>query len=328
MKYLITIVLIYPFVIKAQIGGQAGYQVLNLTTNARTAALGGTTISLADGDISQISENPAILDSVRANDIFFNINPYFADVTVFTGAYAFTMKNWGTFSVELRAVGYGDFVMTDPSGLAIGEFQAQDYQFTIGKSHRLGPFALGANVAVVHSSIESYGSTAIVGNIGGVFSVNNHWTVAMSIQNIGGRVSDFTNLGRPDIPFDVKLGTSFKLKHMPVRFTLTTTNLVNENFVSNETQGFVGGADKVLRRVNIGAELLLHKNVQFLIGYSHKRKRELKLDTTGGGAGISWGLMLKIKRLQMRFSRATYHVAGGSSFISLQSNLNDFKRVL
>ncbi|MEO9482175.1 MAG: type IX secretion system protein PorQ [Ekhidna sp.] len=314
----------------AQIGGQLSFQSLNLTSNPRAAALGGTSISLADGDISQFFENPAILDSVGEKNIFVQINPYFADVFVYSGAYAFNIGSIGTFAAGLNYVNYGAFEMTDETGNHLGTFPAQDYTFQLGKAHSVGPFTLGANVKLSHSSIESYGATALLLDIGGIFRVNKNWTVAMVFENMGTQISGYTNFSSSQVPFDVKIGTTFKPEYMPIRFTITTTNLVNENAISLDDSGGRSSRDldKVWKRVNLGAEVLLSDHFQLLVGYSHKRKQELRLNEIGGGAGFSFGMMVKVKRIELRFSRATYHAAGGSSFISLRTDINDFKKIL
>ncbi|MEP0985496.1 type IX secretion system protein PorQ [Ekhidna sp.] len=330
MRFLGFIMCLTPILLWCQIGGSLGYQSLNLTNNPRTAALGGTTISLADGDISQFLENPSTLDSVGEKNVFVNFNPYFADTFIFSGAYSFNAKGLDNFAVGITYVNFGSFAMTDESGSKLGTFQAQDYTFFVGKAHQVGIFTLGTNLKLTHSSIENYGSTALLMDIGGTFRVNSNWTVAMVFENMGFRLSSFTDFDSPQIPFDVKLGTTFKPKYMPLRFTLTSTNLVND--FSSESSENTGRSnrtvDQILKRVNFGAEVLLNKHFQFLIGYSHKRKQELKLDEIGGGAGLSYGLMLRVKRIEFRFSRATYHAAGGSSFISLRTDLNDFKKIL
>ncbi|MFK7952192.1 MAG: type IX secretion system protein PorQ [Ekhidna sp.] len=330
MRIILFIAIVSPFFGLAQIGGQASYQSLSLTTNARAAALAGTSVSVAGGDLSQFFENPATLDSVSSGDLFLNINPYFTDAIVYSGAYAFDVKNIGTFAAGLNYVNFGSFEMTEETGEVLGEFQVQDYNIVLGKAHQLGPFVLGASLKLIHSSIDTYGSTAIVGDIGGLFRVNRNWSIGMVFQNVGGKISNYTSFETPDIPFDVKIGTSFKPEYMPLRFTLTSTNLVDENFTEeSSSQGRSNSQiDKVLKRVNVGAELLLSQNFQLLFGYSHKRKQELKLNDLGGGAGFSFGLMMKIKRIELRYSRATFHAAAGTSFISLQTNLKDFKRIL
>lgn len=314
----------------SQIGGKWGFQSINLTSNPRAAALGGTSISLADGDISQFFENPATLDSVNDKNLFLHLNPYFADVFVYSAAYSFNASKAGMLVAGVNYINYGEFEMTDDSGNSIGTFQAQDYTFQVGKAHRLGPFSLGANLKFSHAAIDTYSSTALLMDIGGVFRVNQHWTLGMVFENMGIVVSEYTGTIEQTIPFDVKVGTSFKPQYMPLRFTLTSMNLTQRNFEeeNNTTGRSSNGLDQVMRRISLGAELLLSENFQFLIGYNHKRKQELKLDEIGGGAGLSYGFMIKIKRMEMRFSRANYHVSGGSSFISIRTDLNDFKKIL
>ncbi|MEP1095091.1 MAG: type IX secretion system protein PorQ [Cyclobacteriaceae bacterium] len=330
MKFLSSILMLLPFLVIAQVGGANGYQVLDLSTNARSAALAGTSVSLADGDISQFFENPATLDSAKNGDVFFNLNPYFTDAIVFTGAYLFNVKELGSFAIGLHYLDFGSFERTDPAGNQLGDFTAHDYAVSIGKAHKLGPITLGASLKLLHSSIDSYGSTALVGDIGGVFRVTNNWSLGMVFSNIGTRLTKFNDLETADIPFDVKIGTTFKPEHMPLRFTLTTGNLVDGNIMEeNIAEGRSNQrVEKILRRVNFGTELVLSENFQLLFGYSHKRKQELKLEDIGGGAGFSYGLMLNIKKIELRYSRATFHAAGGSSFISLQTNLNNFKSIL
>ncbi|MEO9869365.1 type IX secretion system protein PorQ [Ekhidna sp.] len=330
MKYIFLIAFLIPIFGLAQIGGQSGYQSLNLTSNPRAAALGGTTISLVDGDVSQFFENPATLDSISAGNVFFHFNPYFADVFVYSGAYSFSIGNAGVFAAGIHYINYGAFDLVDETGAQLGSFRAQDYTFSIGKAHQIGVFSLGTNLKLTHSSIESYGSTAILVDIGGVFRINRNWSAAMVLKNMGFRISEYTQFSNPELPFDVKIGMSFKPEYMPLRFTLTSTNLTHENSSGSESSSgrSVSTFNQLFNRVNLGAEFLLSDNFQLLVGYNHKRKQELKLDDIGGGAGFSFGLMAKVKKVEIRFSRATFHTAGGSSFISLKTNLNDFKKIL
>lgn len=307
-----------------------GYQSLYTPTDPRSAALGGLAISLADGDISQSFRNPAILDSVNAGDTFFHINPFFADATFYSAGYSFDINGMKSFSVGLQYLNFGSFDLTDETGQELGTFTASDYVLFLSKAHQLGPFTLGASIKYLNSTIDSYSSSALALDIGGTFRVNPQWSVALTVENMGVQLSDYTTFSSNSLPFDVRLGTSFKPLYMPFRFTLTSSNLTDENFITSETDnGRSNDAiNKVLRRINFGAELLLSQNFQLLAGYNHKRKQELRLEEVGGGAGFSYGVMVRVKRFQFRFSRATYHAAGGTSFISLQTNLKDFKRIL
>ena len=313
----------------SQIGGQLDYQALNYTSNPRAAALSGSVISLGDGDLSQFFENPATLDSTESGDVFFHVNPYFADVNVFTAAYSFDLNRIEGLAIGVEFLDFGSFQMTDETGNTLGTFSASDYVISVGKSHRLGPFTLGANLKFAHSTIDIYSTSALAMDVGGLFRVNKNWNFGLVLRNIGTSISS-QNVSSPTVPFDIKIGTSFKPEYMPLRFSITSNNLSNDNLnLVEETTGRSNrGVNNVLKRVNLGAEILLSDNFQLLFGYNHKRKQELRLDTIGGGAGFSFGLMARVRQFQLRYSRAIYHAAGGSSFISVQTNLNDFKKIL
>ncbi|MEM0939458.1 MAG: type IX secretion system protein PorQ [Bacteroidota bacterium] len=330
MRKFFSILLMLPYLLYAQIGGQLGYQSLNLTTNSRSAALSGSSISLADGDISQFFENPAVLDSVASRGIFFHINPYFSDVLIYSMAYSFDIKDINDFALGLNYVDYGSFERTDETGMILGTFSASDYVLYLGKAHQLGPFTLGASLKFINSKVDTYSSSALAFDLAGIFRINKNWTLGTVFENIGGQLTNNSEINSTSLPFDVKIGTSFKPEYMPIRFTFTSINLIDQNLSLNETTSVksTSAFDKMLKRIHLGAEVLLSKHFQLLFGYNHKRKQELKLETRSEGAGFSYGLMVKVKRIQFRFSRATYHAAGGSSFISLQSNLRDFKQIL
>ena len=97
---------------------------------------------------------------------------------------------------------------------------------------------------------------------------------------------------------------------------------------ANESSRTVRAFDDFFRRINLGAELILSKNVQFLLGYNHLRRQELTLEETGAGAGFSYGLMIGIKKFTFRYARSVYHAKGGANFITIQSNLRSFNKVL
>jgi len=326
----LLIICMWPVLLMAQIGGQLNYQALNFTSNPRAAALAGSSISITDGDISQFFENPAVLDSVESGNVFFHFNPYFADASVFSLAYSFDINQLESFAFGINYLNLGSFQLTDETGELLGIFSAQDYVLMLGKAHQLGPFTLGVNMKFVNSSIDIYSTSALAADIGGLFRINKNWTVGMTFENIGFVLNENNIVDQTTLPFGVKIGTTFKPEYMPFRFTLTSNNLVEDNLSLEEasTGRSNSGIDGVLKRINFGTELLLNKNFQLLFGYNHKRKQELRLATRGGGAGFSYGLMIQIRKFRLRFSRATYHAAGGSSFISIQTNLNDFKKIL
>ena len=130
------------------------------------------------------------------------------------------------------------------------------------------------------------------------------------------------------IPFDVELGTTFKPQYMPVRFTFTVYDLTDRSQVfNNNPQETLDELDKVLRHLNFGGAFILGENIEILLGYNQKRRQELRLSQSAFGSGWSFGFLVKIRNLDLRFSRSTFHASGGTSFISLQSNMNAIKNI-
>ena len=308
----------------------SGYQSLHLPSGARNAALGGKVVSLADKDINQFTHNPASLDSMEATQLSVTYSPYFAGINQFIGHFYAPVLNG--VAVGLSYLDYGAFIETDPTGTLSESFKAQDYVITVGKSHRLGSFTFGLNLKFVNSSVESYGSSLLLGDLGGIYHYpGGDFKVGLVLKNFGFQFSQFSAL-KDQVPFDVQFGTSVKPKYMPVRFTITAYNLVSEGMVFRSgddlnTARTVRAFDSFFRRINVGMELILSRHVNLLVGYNHLRKQELKLEETGGGAGFSYGLMIAIKRFEFRYGRAVYHASSGANFFTLTTNINSFKKV-
>lgn len=308
------------------------YQSLNAPFGARNAALGGTVVSLADGDIMQFVHNPAVLDSVSAGALALNYSPYFAGIHAFSGAYQADFPALGKIAFGLTYFDYGTFTETTDNGQVIGEFEANDYLISIGKSHQLGSFSLGMNLKYALNGIAGYNSSVILGDLGGIYRApNTDFTVGLVFKNFGFVVDDFD--GRDSqVPFDVQLSTSVKPQHMPFRFSISAYNLTETSLYhqleGNSDSRAVKVADKIFRRINLGAELIIHQNIQFLFGYSHLRRQELSLVDSAEGAGFSYGFLIGIKKIKIRYAHASYHAAGGTDFFTIQTNLNSFNKIL
>jgi len=310
-----------------QSGGSTGFQALQLINNARTAGLGGYNVSWADGDLALFFQNPAILDSTQSGDAVIMYNPFFADINAFTGQYVAQFPVIGKIGFGLTYVDYGSFDQTDATGAASGEFTARDLMLVLGKSFTSGPFTLGTNIKFIQSGISGYQAHALTIDLGGLYRTpGSDLTIGMAIRNLGVAFSGYDD-DAPALPLQIETGVSFQPEGMPIRFSLTAHNFTDASddfFDEDENPNL---ADDVLKRVSVGAEILISPNVHVLLGYDHNRKRELRLEETGGGAGFSYGFMVDIRRYRLRFSRSTFHAAGGTSFLSLQTNIREFRKM-
>ncbi|MFY0606213.1 MAG: type IX secretion system protein PorQ [Cyclobacteriaceae bacterium] len=331
MRFTAAILLLWSTTCLAQFNN---FQSLNAPFGARNAALGGQVVSLADGDLFQFVHNPAVLDSVKSTSVGINISPYFADILSFSGAYQAEFSNIGSLAFGVTYLDYGDFAETADNGDELGTFQSSDLLLTLGKSHHIGAFSLGANMKYASNGVAGYGSSLLLFDLGGIYrSTKADFTAGLVFQNFGFVLNDFSASSESQVPFDVKISTSFKPEYMPFRFSISAYNLTQRDLYYQVASDInksrtVELADQLLRRINIGTELILGDNLQLLLGYSHLRRQELKIGEEGYGAGFSYGFLLGIKQFQIRYAHATYHAAGGTDFFSIQTNLHSFKKIL
>lgn len=330
LRYLSAIFILLSSVAHAQFNA---YQSLNTPFGARNAALGGRVVSLADGDLMQFAHNPGVLDSVSGGAAALNYSPYFAGIHGFQGSYYHTFDKMGGLAFAVSYLDYGTFTQTADNGDVEGEFTADDLMVVVGKSHRVGSFSLGANLKYARNGIAGYGSSMILGDLGGIYRAPGvDWTIGLVFKNFGLVFDQYTS-GDMQVPFDVQIGTSIKPEHMPFRFSISAYNITEQDVYFAEasdvsTSRSVEIADKFLRHITVGTELIISDGFQFLIGYNHLRRQELKVNDKGYGAGFSFGMKVAIKQFEIRYSHATYHSAGGTDFFTLQTNINSFKKVL
>lgn len=115
---------------------------------------------------------------------------------------------------------------------------------------------------------------------------------------------------------------------MPARFSVTLYNLARATSVDkkNSNNDVNGVVNKLMSHMTLGTEILISKNFNLRAGYNHLINQELSLENASGGAGFSFGFMLKIKGFELAYTRSIYHLSGGINYLTLNTNLNFFKK--
>ena len=310
----------------AQLGGEKAFEFLNLPNHAKLSGIGGVNITGADPNM--FLSNPALIREDYTGHLAVNYLNYVADINLMSAAYTHDFEKVGLLSFGVQYMGYGDFQGFDPSGAATGDFNASEFAITVGKSHSIGPFTMGANMKWVGSSIDNLNASALLFDLGGVFiHPEKELTAGIAIKNIGFRLSDYTGTANSELPTDLQVGITFKPQYMPFRLSLTGYNLFrdldyiddsgNTSF-SEEPSTF----NKIFRRITIGTELIFSENFQLRAGYNHMIRQELRLEERPGGAGFSFGFMFRVKTFEFAYTYAPYHVSGAGNYFTVMSNLS------
>lgn len=323
----------------AQIGGVASYDFLNLPNNARLAGIGGVNVSHRGDDVNMWITNPAVINEEQTDRLGLNVQPYYAGIVNNTLNYAWSRPKTGLWAASLNYLSYGSMDKTDPTGNVIGTFTASDYALTVGKSFSQENYRLGVSVKFIGSQVDEFNSYAIAADLGGLFvHPDKDFTLGLSIRNVGAVLRKYTPESDMNLPFQVVAGASFKPENMPVRFStgIQYLNRYDITYLDPNKPGQLDAngepikeektlADIIGRHFVFGAELILSKNFNIRAGYNYLRRRELRLEDRSGGAGFSIGAFVRIKRFDFGFTRAFYHVAGGTSLISITTRLGKQK---
>ncbi|MBL4706806.1 MAG: type IX secretion system protein PorQ [Flavobacteriales bacterium] len=348
-KIAFTFFLVLPALLSlGQIGGRNSFDFLQLVQPARIAAIGGSNVSIFDGDVNLAYTNPGLLNAGMHDKVALNFVDYFAGIKYGNASYTFALDTNvdQVLQVNLMHANYGDFQYADETGvLTGGNFTASDVALNVAYARQLSDdFRGGMSVKFIYSVIESYQAIGMAIDIGGIYvNKENEFSIGGAIRNIGPKAaysSDGTLGARAALPAELVLGITKKLKYAPFRLSMTLENLqkwdltlANPNLrpqtdpltgdlIPIEQPGFL---NKAMRHVVLGAEILLSDNFHIRTGFNYRRRQELILAAKPGLVGFSIGLGFKINRFHLSYARSSYHRAGGTNSLSISTKIGDFR---
>lgn len=310
----------------AQIGGRQAFDFLLIPTHARLAAMGGVNVSLADRDLNFFHNNPALAGDTLNGFVSAAYQFYAGDVGNAMFSYAHDFGTFGQLLAGIQHTNYGTLQGYDETGMETLEFSSGETAVVIGKTHEIGNFRLGATVKAVFSSIAGYQASALLMDVGGIFlHPEQDLTIGLTIKNMGFIFSEYSNTSSSKVPFDVQAGITLKPEYMPLRFSLSGYHLVRSRLLDADpavTGERSSTLKKVFSHLNLGAEILLHRNVNVLAGYNYLLHQALQVEAGGSGAGFSYGFSLFVKPVELIFSRSAYSVGNAGYSFTLLTNTN------
>ena len=320
----------------SQTGGTNVYEFLNLTHSGLVTSLGGTNVSLNNDDLNMVYHNPSLLNNSMDKDIALNYVNYFAGINYGLAMYSRSVPGKGNFAAGLTYLNYGSFTEADETGNITGSFRAAEYALSLIYSRQIDTvFSVGIALKPVLSQLEKYTSAGFAFDIGASWHNRNKlFSAGLVIKNVGYEITTYAGEAHERLPFELQAGLSQSLPHAPFRFSLTLRHLekfdltyqydeVASTSGKNEPSGFM---ENVMRHAIFGVELIPHKNFYISAGYNYQRRRELQVDSKVSTAGLSWGFGINTSIMNIEFGRATYHLAGSSTNISIILKPGLFKR--
>ena len=267
-----------------------------------------------------------------------NFVDYFSDINMVSAAYAFPFKELGTVGVSIQSLSLGKFTYTNEQAEELGFFRANEQLLTAGFGKQIHEkWSVGAAVKILFSDLESYQSIGVATDLGVTyFNKEDQFAASILAQNIGRQITSYNSVNE-ELPYELKLGLSKKLEHLPFLFsigynhletwdltyhynpTVTTDPITGEEILNTESFG-----QKLFRHFTASGELSIGKHLQLLMGYDAQRRHELTVNSFLGMVGFSWGIGIKISHFHINYGRATYHLAGSPNYFSVSTNLSKF----
>lgn len=342
---MLFIVGMIPFLVStcfAQTGGRGVFRFINLPNAAKTAALGNIFPVSTQADFSQTFQNPSLIEKNHAGLLGLNYSTFVSDINFGAIQYGLKIKNDEVLSTGLQFLNYGNFEETDAAGNTTGNtFTAGDYLLQIGYGKNWQQkIYYGANAKIIYGAYDIYNSFAIATDIAVTYKdTTKNLAAGVVFKNLGYQLKPFNQI-RENLPFEIALAFSQKLKYAPFRYHIGFNNLQNfdltyqdPNKADAEIDLITGNpiinkasfSDKFSRHLVFSTEILLSPSFNLQAGYNLLRSKELSNVGVGGLAGFSFGFMLNLKKLSIGYANARLNAAGNNNYFSVLLKPTIFK---
>lgn len=323
-------------------GGRFAFEFLRASNSPHVSALGGMSVANPDNDISLAVQNPALMRAGLHNQLQLNYNGLYAGISASNLNYGYHAEKINTsFALGLQYFNYGSFKQTSVSGNEEGTFKAIDYAVSLGAARSYQEhWRYGANLKFAHSALYTERATAAMMDVGvNYYDTASLWDIGIVAKNMGVMLDRYAESKPAEpIPFDLQIGVSKRLKHVPLRLFTTVHHLYewdirysNPDDISTNT--LIGNTDtnqkaksyftdKLFRHFIFGAEITLGNRIVITGSYNVLRRRELALQTIQGVTGFSFGVGLNLNKFMVHYGRSYYHIAGPYNEIGLTMRMN------
>ena len=295
--------------------GSFSQTVLRLPTSSHVAALGGENISLTEDTPWAGMSNPALLSGVSNLSLGLNFMTYAGGSTYAGAEFVKAFGERHTGSAFAQMLSYGEMSETDASGHELGSFSPKDIVFGVGYSYLLSDrWAGGANLKGIYSKYADFSAFALAVDLGiNYLDEENDLSISATMMNIGAPLKTFDDRTER-LPYNLQVGFSKGMAHLPVRFSVTLTDLTRWR-----TKDYFHPADeklsfgkKALNHFVVGLDVEPTDYLYVGVGYNFRRAYELKAAGSSHWAGITAGAGLRLSRFKLGLSYAKYHLSCSS----------------
>lgn len=294
-----------------------GYGYLELPVSPRALALGGTSISVVEPELSLAEQNPALLCPQMAGQLSLSYMSYVSDINLGYAGYAGELNEVGAWSVGMRFVDYGDFAGYTEEGIATGSFGVKDFCLEGAVGYPINDlWRIGAQAKLLYTTYESYSAFAMGIDLGASYyneATGNAFSVTAT--NLGTQLKALYDDGRSQhLPSQVNVGWSKELQHLPFTVSVTGYRLLDWDHDYLDGQGerhTFKNAEQVLNHMIFGIEWSGVEH--FWLAASYNYRNQARFRGQGGFLrGVALGAGLRYNRMGFQVAYASTNAADGS----------------
>lgn len=327
-----SMVLLTSNTVAQTIGGNAAYNFLTVPNTPQLSALGGVNVSAISNDAGLAFNNPSLLRDDMHEQLHVSFNNMYAGVKNYHAVFAYHYDKWKTnFAAGVHFIDYGSLAQTDASGNQFGNFHPTDYAVQLSASRQYAEkWHYGIALKFINSNYGVYRSNAVAIDAGvSYYDTTKLFQVSLLMKNMGTQLKKYLNARGDDLPFDVQAGITKKLAKAPVQFSLTAHHLHQFNITYNDTafnnaNGINGNndkslsIDKIFRHLVAAGQVLVGNKIELTLAYNYLLHKELVINNTANGfTGLSLGVGVIFKKIQVRYARSHYQNNTGYNQLGL-----------
>jgi hypothetical protein len=244
-------------------------------------------------DVNTIFYNPAGLATLTQSQASFGYFKHLLDINAGYVSYAQELSGVGMVGFGVNYVNYGTFDETDALANKLGTFGAGDLALSVGFAGELEEnLSYGVAGKFIYSSIADARSSAIAADFGILYVIQGANPISMgaSVLNLGTQLNPYIDT-RENLPLEIMIGATVKPEHLPLLLSVNVHRLndIQDDLISH------------FRAFSVGGEFTLSKELRFRFGFDNERRRDLKLGTSSGLAGFSFGGGLVLETLRFDY---------------------------
>jgi len=319
------------------IGGSSVFNFLKLPHTPQLTALGGINVSVPSNDVGLAFNNPSLLKKEMHTQMNAVFNNFYTGINTYHLSFGYRHEKLKTnFGWGLSYFDYGKISETDATGNILGAMKPTDWVMQVSASRSyLQKWNYGGSFKFISSNYGIYRSNGVAMDFGVLFTdTANLFSISLLAKNMGFQLKKYAGTEAEELPFDLQVGITKKLKNAPLAFSFTAHHLhqfdirYNDTVFNNENTGVEKEGnftfDKIFRHFVFAAQVFPVPQIEVTVGYNHLLRQELNIaNTTNGLNGLSVGVGLVVKKIQVRYARTHYQNNTAYDQLGLSLQLNE-----